>query len=141
VSGRGVARLLAVAVAIGIMSTAIGACGGDGNSQAENAAQDRAVASANKAEKHYVDTMRAAIRKKWLARAAARRAAAAHRRRSGATVIVGSERMGLGDICGPVQTRLGGPAGQAERRWRRQQRRKVLGYLNLRCPSLNIPRV
>jgi hypothetical protein len=142
---RRAARLVAAVVAVGVMTTAIGACSSDGSSTADLAQQDRAVASANKTEKQNLDKMKAAIRKKWQARAKARRAAAAaaaqSRPRPRTTVIVGSTRVGGGDVCAPIRPRFRGPAGRAERRFRMQQRRKVLGYLNLHCPSLSVPRV
>jgi hypothetical protein len=142
-------RLLAVGLAAVVMGTALGACSSDGNgSTAELAQQDRAVSTANKLEKQNEAKLKAALRIKWQARARARRAAAArqyHRRNAARpTVSVGSARASsgnTGNICAPIRRRFGGRAGRADRNWRRMQRKRVLGYLNLSCPSLNMPRV
>jgi hypothetical protein len=47
----------------------------------------------------------------------------------------------IGGICDPIRVRAGGAAGRAERRARQQRRRQALNYLNLRCPSRDVPRL
>ena len=142
---RRVARLLAVGVAAIVMGGALGACSSDGPSKADLAAQDREVTAGNKLDQANAAKLKAALRVKWQARARARRAAAArryHRRNAPPpTVVVGGAQVSSVDVCAPIRARFGGRAGRAERQWRRMQRRKVLDFLNLSCPGLNLPRV
>jgi hypothetical protein len=130
-------RFVAIGLAAIVMGGAIGACGSDGPSKADIAAQDRDVTAANKEQKANVAKLKAALRVKWQARARARRAAALrHRRRPIATrrtVIVGGTSASSPDLCAPVRARFGGRSGRAERNWRRMQRKRVLYFLNLSC--------
>jgi hypothetical protein len=142
VTGARVGPAIAAVLAAVVMTAALGACGSDGSTKAQDAAQDRQVEGASKVEQQNLAKMKSALRTLWLARARARRAAAArHRRAARRTVVVGSVQAGGGDVCAPIGPRFGGRAGRAERRWRRLQRQRVLDYLNLSCPSLNVPRV
>ena len=138
-------RVVAVGLAVIVMGGALGACGSDGPSKEEVAAQDRDVAAANKLDAANEAKLKAALRVKWQKRAEARRLAAArsYRARTAARprVIVGGESVSSVDVCAPVRARFGGRSSRAERRWRRMQRQRALSYLNLSCPSLNLPRV
>ena len=139
-----VMRLVAAGIAVLVMGTALGACGSDGPSKADLAAQDREVAAGNKQDKANEAKLKEALRVLWLKRAQARRAAAArrfHRRNAPPpTVIVGGTSVSSVDVCAPIKPRFGGKLGRADRRWRRMQRQKALQFLNLKCPGLNLPR-
>lgn len=133
------ARILAVGLAAIVMGGALGACGSDGPSKADVAAQDREVVAANKVQQQNLEKLKAALRVKWRARARARRAAAAAALRArprpapARTVIVGGTRVSTFDVCAPIRRRFPGRAGKADRQWRLMQRRRALQFLNLHC--------
>jgi hypothetical protein len=134
-----VTRLLAAAVAVFVFGAALEACGSDGPSNSDVAAQDRDVVAGNKVDKANMAKLKEALRVAWLKRARARQAAAAAARRArprpapARTVIVGGTRVSTVDVCAPVRRRVGGRAGRADRQWRLQQRQRALNFLNLQC--------
>ena len=134
------ARLVAAGLVVLVMGGALGACGSDGPSQAEVAAQDREVAAATKLDNANQAKLKAALREKWQKRARIRRAVAARRYRAAVAarrrVIVGGARVSSVDVCAPIRARFGGRSGRADRQWRRMQRQRALDFLNLHCPSL-----
>jgi hypothetical protein len=130
--------------------TLVGACSSSDGDQADVAKEDRAVIAHNKAVAEYEAAIKAALREKWqkqakvrLARARARAEAAARNRRPPVMVRTRGGRLvpSSGGICSPIRPRFGGKAGRAERRARLERRRQALDYLNLRCPSLSVPRL
>jgi hypothetical protein len=125
----------------------VGACSGSDGDQAEIAKQDRAVVQHDKAVAEYRAKITAALREKWQKRAKARWARArarAHARRGRPPTLVrtrGGRLVPSGrGICTPIP-RSADKAGRAARRARLRRRKQALDYLNLRCPSLGVPRL
>ena len=143
-------RAGSVVVATLCALTLLGACGSDGDQAAEVAKDDRVVIQHNKEVAAYEAKIKAALRHKWQKRARVYQAQARARARARAArgrrpLMVRTPGGGLvssvGDICAPIRPRARGKAGRAERRARLQQRKQALDYLNLRCPSLGMPRL